>query len=445
MSLLKKASALGMAVLMAAGLMSCTVQSASASKEEGESVESASEMSAEGSESNEEAITIEFWHKHSDQDGGTAIGEILKEFNESQDKVIAEHKFVSGGYQGIMRDLQAEVAAGRGPEIVQVGYTFSEYFSDNFSYTPASELFVNYGSDEDKNFLDDTYEESIKTLSLNQAGDIVGFPYAVSVPVLYVNKDLIAEVGADVSDLKTWEGMYEVAYDIKEKTDKYGFYITEGDTWALQYYLESNGANFITDGKCSINSPEAVEAYQLHADAVIKDGVSLHADRSTVDQAFLQGELGMMISSSASGTNYMNSANFDLEIMTAPTWEGNELKLPVGGNLLAVTAASDEEKAAAAEVVKWLLSEENMVAFDTATGYIPPVKSAADSEMITENEMIAARFEDLQYATQWATFPGDNGLKHEQVLLASRDEIFTGTSVEESLKNAQDTINADYE
>ena len=38
-------------------------------------------------------------------------------------------------YKGLMQNLQAETAAGNTPALVQIGWAFLDYFSNNFSYT----------------------------------------------------------------------------------------------------------------------------------------------------------------------------------------------------------------------------------------------------------------------------------------------------------------------
>ncbi len=429
MSILKKISIFAAAALISFSAVAC-------------SSVSGSEKSANG-----EKIELEYWHINSETFAGPTVTEIIEAFNESQDEIHVTEKFVPNTYQGIMQDLQAEAAAGTSPDLVQIGWSYKEYFSNNFTYTPADELFANYAEEGKESFVDDTYEESIKALAVNAEGEVVGFPYGLSVPVLYVNTDILSEANVDLSNLSTWTGVAEAAKTISDSTDKYGMYIAEyAYTWELQQIIESNGGSYITDGLSSINSPEAIEAYQLYADAVLVDESALHTAVEEGKQAFIKGEIGIYMESVSYSTMITGTSESEVTVLPAPSWEGKEQKVPCGGNFLAVTSTDDDKKAATAKLVEWILAEENMLAWDAATGYVPPIKSAEDSELLKTNEVTKMAYDYLEYAVPWASFPGDHGLKAEQILITTRDEILGGDlSVEEALSTAQDEINALYE
>lgn len=426
MKKMKKIVPMAMAAIMAFGAVGCGGGSSSQS------------ASADGK------VEIEYWHINSESFAGPTVTEIVKRFNESQDEIVVKEKF-AGDYQGIMQDLQADAAAGTSPDLVQIGWSYKEYFGNNFAYTDANELFEKYGAEEDKNFVNDTYEDSVQALSILDSGEMLGFPYGMSVPVLYLNTDILADAGVDPADIKEWPDVAEAARKVSENTDKYGLYIGEYTyVWEMQQMIESNGGRYITDGLCSIDTPESVEAMQMYSD-LVKEGTALHVVAEEGTQAYLAGEVGIYMDSVAYTSLVTTSTDFS-EIMVAPGWAGEDLRLPIGGNFVAVTSTTDEKKAATAEFLKWMLAPENMLLWDGDTGYIPPIKSAVDSDYMKENPVTQMAYDALDSAVPWAAFPGNNGLQAEQILIAMRDEILSGSkSVEDSIKKAQEDINKLYQ
>ncbi len=392
-------------------------------------------------------VELEYWHINSETFGGPTVTEIIDAFNEAHDDIHVTEKFVPNTYQGIMQDLQSSAAAGKSPDIVQIGWSYKEYFSNNFDYLDAESLFTKYGSKEDANFVDDTYEEAIKNLAVNEAGDVVGFPYGLSVPVIYLNQEILDAAGVSKEELTTWEDVVAAASVIKEKTDKWGLYVAEYSyTWELQQILESNGASYLTDGVCTINSPEAVEAYELYAGAVLEDKSALHIAVEDGKQAFVNGEIGMYMESVSYSNFLTTTPEHEVNVIVAPQWEDEDYKLPCGGNFISVTSATDEKREATVELVKWILDAENMLAWDEGTGYVPPIKGVEDSELMQNNEVTKMAYSCLEYAVPWTAFPGDNGLKAEEILITTREEILGGKiSVSEGLAAAQDKINELYE
>lgn len=157
--------------------------------------------------------------------------EFIDEFNASQDKIEVEGRF-NNGYDELLKNLQADTAAGNAPSIVQVSWSNIEYFPANFSYISPEEVISNYFP-EDETFLTDTFDESILNLARNSEGTLAGVPYSISNPVLFYNADLLREAGLSEDGPQNWDEFVSFAKTVKEKTGKYGAYLQEGDTWVL--------------------------------------------------------------------------------------------------------------------------------------------------------------------------------------------------------------------
>lgn len=394
-----------------------------------------------------EKVKIEYWHVNAETQGGKTVEELVEEFNAQSDTVEVVAKFNPDMYKGLMQNLQAEAAAGNAPAVVQIGWAFLDYFSNNFSYVEPQSI-IDQHFEEDKTFLTDHFLPNVMDLAKNSEGSQVGIPYSLSNPVLYINRDLLREAGLDENGPKTWQEVQEFSEVIKEETGKYGFYLQEpADNWATQALLESNGAQMIKDGKATFASAEGIEAYSLWADMIVKEETALHIGWDQGIQSFIDGNVAMLYTTIAQRSNVQNNAQFDVATVKSPAWEGKEVKLPAGGAMLAVTAQEEEQQKAAWEFMKFLYSVESVAKWTEGTGYVPPREGVADAEnglkqFLEENEMMQAAVDQMDVIVPWTSFPGDAGLQAEQLLLDVRDQILGGTiTVEEGLTTTQEAIN----
>ena len=263
-----------------------------------------------------------------------AVEKLVSDFNAQSDTVEVVAKFNPDMYKGLLQNLQAEAAAGNSPAIVQVGWAFLDYFSNNFEYTTPEDV-ISKHFPEDKTFLNDNFLPNVLELAKNSDGIQVGIPYSLSTPVLYINKDILKESGLDENGPKTWEDVKKFSDTIKEKTGKYGLYIQEpADNWATQAILESNGARMITDGKATFASEEGIKAYETYADMVVNTKSALHISWNEGVQSFIDGNVAMLYTTIAQRANVQKGASFDVAAINSPSWEGKEKRLPAGGCFL---------------------------------------------------------------------------------------------------------------
>lgn len=396
--------------------------------------------------SSDEKVKIEYWHVNAETQGGKSVDKLVEEFNKQSDTVEVVAKYNPDMYKGLLQNFQAEAATGSTPALVQVGWAFLDYFSNNFGYTEPQDI-IDQHFPEDKTFLEDNFLPNILNLAKNSEGSQVGIPYSLSSPVLYINKDILKECGLDEEGPKTWEQVQEFASVIKDKTGKYGVYIQEAsDNWATQALLESNGARMITDGKATFASEKGIEAYEAYAD-MVKNEEALHISWDEGVQSFINGEVGMLYTTIARRASIQEGAQFDVAAVNSPAWEGEEVRLPAGGCLLAITAQDEEQQKAAWEFQKYLYSVESMAEWTIGTGYVPPRKDVAEAEnglkdFLEENQMMEAATSQMESVVSWTSFPGDAGLEAEQILLDTRDQILGGKiSAKDGLTEAQNKIN----
>ncbi|MCH3949373.1 MAG: ABC transporter substrate-binding protein [Acidaminococcus sp.] len=389
---------------------------------------------------------VTFWHVYSKNFGAPVIKKMVEDFNKSQDKILVKEVYNPDMYPGLMKNLQADVAAGKSPSIAMIGYNYLKYFDQNFKYV--SPLDVEKTSDKDKDFVEKNFLPNV--LSLAKDGDKqVGLPFSISAPILYYNPDLFKAAGLDPNKPpKTWAEVKNYAKAIHDKTGDYGFYMQEyQDNWATQGLLTSNGAQILSkDNKAVFASPESVEAYQLYADMVLKDKSALHIAADEGIASFYSGKVGMLMGTSAKIGTVTKSSKFNVMACTFPAFGTKKVQIPSGGNFLAITAQNKEEQKAAWEFIKFIMQPKYLAQWTINTGYLPPrqdvVDDASIKEAIAKTPALKIAFEELPMLSQWVAFPGDVGVKAEKRLADARDQILSGQDPMTVLQKAQDDLNA---
>ena len=445
---MRRLMALAMAGTMT--LMAGCSQASSSATGSSDTQSASGESGAEKTASGDKTV-IEYWHCNAETQGGLVVDDLVKKFNEENDHIEVVAKYNPDMYKGLMQNLQAEAATGNTPALVQIGWAFLDYFSNNFDYVAPQDAIDKFDS-EDANFLTDNFLPNVLDLAVNSNGEKVGIPYSLSSPVLYINKDLLKEAGLSEDGPETWQEVQEFAETVKEKTGKYGFYMQEpADFWAQQALVESAGADMLTADasgkkKASFATEDGIAAMQMMQD-MVKDGSALHVSWEEGCQSFIDGNCAMLYTTIARRASVQKGAQFDVATVKSPLWNDKERKVPAGGCFLAITAQSDEQIQAAWEFEKYLYSVESMAAWTEGTGYVPPRKDVAEAEnglkdFLAENTMMNAAIEQMDGVVSWTAFPGDAGLEAEQLLLDMRDQILGGqVSAKDGMTSTQDAIN----
>lgn len=397
-------------------------------------------------------VKIEYWHVASESFGGATVKELVADFNKTHPNIEVVEKYNPDMYKGLTQNLQAAMASGKNPDVVQMGWSYLNYAAENLKYTDIPKM-INEKVPADKDFLQKNYLPNVLALAQTDDGKQIGIPYSISVPVLYYNPEVFEKAGLDPKNPpKTWAEVQSAAKQIKEKTGIMGFFMQEyADNWAQQALIESNGGKMLKKEngktKAAFDTPEAAEAYQLLAD-MVKDGSGLHATNEEGFQAYLSGKLGMVCTTIGKRANFEKSAKFKVMVAPFPVFDGKQLQVPAGGNFLMVFSKDDAKQKAAWEFIKYLESPAALAKWSTGTGYLPPRKDVEQDpngfkKMIEENKNIQAALSTMPNLVKWASFPGANGLQAEQLLIDVRDVILSGKqTAAEALHTTAEKVNS---
>ncbi|RXZ79220.1 ABC transporter substrate-binding protein [Paenibacillaceae bacterium] len=347
-----------------------------------------------------EKVVIKYWYAWGDKIE-EAKQNLVKEFNESQDKieVIAEHQ---GTYDDLHAKVQAAFAAGNAPAVtdLEIGST------GNFARSGMLEELTAY-ADQDKEQLqlDDFYPGLMGNAYVDEK--LYGLPFMRSTPIMYKNVTMLKEAGLDPEGPRTWDELEQYSRVLKEK-GKFGMTMPI-DIWFYEALVAQSGGKMLSDdGKsAAFNSPEGVEPVafwkKMANDGLIKipvgDDAGAAADKDWANQLS-----AFKFSSTAGVTGSLEIAKGNgFELVTAFMPANKNYGVPTGGCQLVMTSkGSAEEKDAAWEFLKFMTSKENTIYQHKYVGYLPTRLSALDSDEIknhfAEHPQFKVAVDQLEYA-----------------------------------------------
>ncbi len=380
----------------------------------------------------EDKIQIEYWNIANDSAGGAAVKTFIADFNEKNDKNIEVVSVHFSDYMAIAQSLQAALAAGEQPGVIAVGWSYLNYFAENFPlYTDPTTL-------ADESYFKTKYNDAFFKLGVANDGSTLGLAYSASTPLLYYNADIFKAAGLDPENPpKTMEEVYEYGKIILEKTGITPLYIQcPADSYSIVPMFLSAGVKdmYVKDGKgykTAFNTEEGVYAWTLLQN-MYKEKVAVYMAHEEGFAAYAGGEVAMYISSSARANYLKNSVEFDSRATFEPPFEGHELKVCIGGNMLTIFAQDEKRVDACWEFVKYLLEPESVETWVKDAGYLPPTIDSYGDEtsalwsFYEDSPMLQTALAEREFATQWTTWPGENGLEVEKHLVDMRDRIIAG-------------------
>lgn len=375
---MKKSLAIALSLSMALGLTACGGGGTTA--DTGDTTTADTTATEDGKE------TVNFWHSMSGKNG-EVLDQMIAKYNESQDEVEVIGTY-QGGYTDSVAKTIADIAAGAGPDLLQMGSGQVVILSQD----DVTANLLDYMTDESGVTLDD-FVEGFYTDYLSEDGQkLNALPMGCSTPVLYVNTDILDKAGLEVP--KTWEEMADTCKKLKDGGySDFGF-SQPRDIWYFWMMVETYGGPvFSEDGlklDC-LDNGSAVEAFNL-LQGMVKDDTFRPAPTTeganTIKGWFSGGECAFLVQS-VGALNEIRSAceesGVNMEIAQIP---GHEIDgkvhyaVPYGGNTM-VMLESSQHKDAAWKFMQWLYTSEDGIAyFDDNTGYLACSGTVKNTELL---------------------------------------------------------------
>lgn len=386
-----------------------------------------------------EPVTVTVWHYYNGVQQMN-FDNAVAEFNRTvgYDEGIIVEAFSKGSISELADSVVASVKNSAGAEnppdifatYAETAYTvdklvglvdIGKYFSENS---------VEEGAGAVISELDEYVSAYIDEGRFSGDGSVKIFPTAKSTEIMILNttdwKDFAESENITTDDLKTWEGLAEVA-------EKYYDY-----TNAFTPDIENDGRAFF--GRDSVANYMIVGAKQLGAEFVYLDDSGnpvLTVDKNVVRKLWdnyyvpyvkgcytVQGryrsddvKLGKSIAiiCSTTGTAYYptevtinDDYSYSIEniVLPIPDFEGSSPYAVQQGAGMSVISSDEQTEYASAMFLKWFTEEERNIEFSINSGYLPVKKSANNFEKISavneqsENAVNDTMLNSLELAIQ---------------------------------------------
>jgi len=299
-------------------------------------------------------------------------------------------------------------------------------------------------TEEEKQWLDSFYPALMANSKIE--GKTWGVPFQRSTIVAYYNKDMFRDAGLDPENPpETWDELVSMGKELTTD-DRYGLMIpsTGYPYWMFQALAIQNGKEVMSDDglTTSFDDEKVVETLEFWKSLSTEHGIMPEGtvEWGTLRQAFLEGQTAMMWHSTGNLTAVKNNASFDFGVAMLP---GNErLGSPTGGgNFYIFKDATDEERQAALELIKFMTAPEQAAEWSIQTGYMGVSPAAYETEKLkayTEEfpPALVARNQLEHAVAEFSTF--ETARVREGLNNAIQSALTGAKTAEEALSEAQE-------
>lgn len=259
------------------------------------------------------------------------------------------------------------------------------------------------------------------------AGRQFAIPFSASVPVVYVNRDVI---GKSTALPMTFEAILSVASKVNAPSGGAFFnYATDG-SWTFMALIESLGGRIVNEGSDDIafDSPEGLEAMEILAGfAEVRKGQTLTASQAR--QAFASGAIGIHVDTTSRMRFFEEQAQgkFELAILPFPLKKTDKARIPPSGGSLAIMAQDKERQKAAAYLLQSLLTLGVQEEIMAKTGFIPGLAASGGFAALEASLKASPHFDaiapTLAVLGPWASFPVENPARVDKAVQDALGEL----------------------
>jgi sn-glycerol 3-phosphate transport system substrate-binding protein len=332
------------------------------------------------------ATEIAWWHAMSGE-LGKQVEKLAADFNASQ----SEYRIVPSYKGNYTETVTASIFAFRSrsqPAIVQVNeIATATMMAAKGAIYPVFELM----RDQSEPFSPGAYLPAVTSYYSDVAGNMLSFPFNVSTPILYYNKDMFRAAGLDPEVApKTWPEIGTAAKRLRAAGAVCGL-TTSWPSWVnvenfsafhnLPLATRANGFGGL-DAELVFNNPLVVRHIAQLAEWQTTKAFDYSGRGQSAEPRFQKGECGIFIGSSATRADIKANSKFEVGYGMMPYWpdvQGAPQNTIIGGATLWVLRDRPRaEYAGAAKFFAYLSKPEVQAAWHQNTGYLPITRAAFD-------------------------------------------------------------------
>lgn len=344
-----------------------------------------------GASDSGEASTLTMWARSSTQD---YTHELVDAYNESHDTQIKLTIVASDSFQ---QKVGAAAGAGSLPDILASDVVYAPNYAKQSVYLDITDRIA------DLPYADDLVKAHVEASTFD--GKSFAVPHKVDSSFIFYNKDLFAAAGLDPENPPTtYDGIYEAAKAITALGEgTYGAYFPGNCAGCNAYtaFGVSRAADevpFSDDGATANIDNDALAEWfglyqRLYADGLVAPGAST-GDSTTQQEPFLQGKAGIWPNGSYSIPVVNETVDFEWGYMPLATADGTGTGTFVGGDVVGVTATSQNADAAW-DFIEWTLDEDAQIDIVAKSGNLPVRVDLAENEYTAADPRLVAITEGL--------------------------------------------------
>jgi multiple sugar transport system substrate-binding protein len=319
-------------------------------------------------------ITITWWHAHEDQ-WHEYLNYMVKEFHKQNPLITVEPVYI-GSYAEINTKLVAAVASGDVPALC----TANTSYPASYGAAGICEILDPYIKA--YNFYINDFGKGL-IASTSYKGNQICLPYLISTQVMYYNKTKADAEGITMpKTFKDMDAFLKKATIFKKDgaTARYGTVFAGWDYWYYEMLYKNNGVELIRkDGLTTdVNSKKSVYITTKIKEWIDK-GYAYYAygtgASANMRQLFWDGGAFSVFHTSSLYDTYVQQTkgSFKVGISWLPGGaNGKSFKSEVGGSVILIPAvASQRQKNAAWQFMRFMASPEMNLYWADKTGYFP--------------------------------------------------------------------------
>jgi multiple sugar transport system substrate-binding protein len=379
--------------------------------------------------------------------GAEGTKQLISEFEAANPNIKVEG--VPAPSNEILARLQADVVAGRTPDVAQIVFADYEFAINNLGVKALEDLI---SPRELQTHYVGMHPRGLELARLN--GKTYGIPYVFSTPVLFYNADIFKAAGLDPNKPpRSWAEVKKYALQIKARANKAGIYVAchGAFDWMYQSILLSNGGRVMSPDRKRLTFAEApaLEAARMLRD-LVDSGAHPNVAAADAQSAMAAGNLGMYLQTSALQNFLLNSSKgkFDLRAAKMPGF-GTKITQPVNsGSGVFILSKDPLKQRAAWELMKFLTSKRGYTIITSKIGYVPLRPDIIKDPQflkpfIDANPLVLPNVEQLDRLSPWIPIPGQSYRQITKLMMDALDQsVFGKGDVDATMKTAQERATA---
>ncbi len=361
-----------------------------------------------------EPVTLVYWNTHGEAETPVLNNVIIPAFEEKYPWITVES--VTMPTDGLKQQLITAISSGTAPDVMRLDIIWTPEFAKMGALVEVDDL---EGYEE---LADNFFEGPLNTNLYN--GKHYGLPNSTNTTFAFYNLALLEKAGFD-SLPKTYDELVAA----KNKLGEGEYLIGCGGVtcWQLMPYFYSLGGTFTDDAYSTatgyINSEASVKALETlvqWSDEGIMSPALLGGSPDawggiTGDQVLMMAE-GPWFPACTTEEEKDKYAYGDL----LPAGSAGSISVVGGENVVMFNNGKHNEEAWL--LMKYLSSDEAMIPMAVQGSVVPPTKTAADSEEVLQNPVMAACLQQLE--TSVARIPNANWEKIDEKINIAFEQVF---------------------